>query len=61
VLDQVEGKLDVTYREIGRQNLKNIAKPVEVFAIHLDTAASPGSRFLATGEPQAGDTLLQGT
>ena len=25
VLDQVEGKLDVTYREIGRQNLKNIA------------------------------------
>src|SRR3984957_13880362 len=24
VLDQVEGKLDVTYRELGRQNLKNI-------------------------------------
>jgi class 3 adenylate cyclase/pimeloyl-ACP methyl ester carboxylesterase len=48
VLDQVEGKLDVTYRELGRQNLKNIAKPVEVFAIHLDAAASPGSRFLAT-------------
>jgi pimeloyl-ACP methyl ester carboxylesterase len=38
----------VTYRELGRQNLKNIAKPVEVFAIHLDAAASPGSRFLAT-------------
>ena len=48
VLDQVEGKLDVTYRELGRQNLKNIAKPVEVYAIHLDAAASPGSRFLAT-------------
>jgi len=48
VLDQVEGKLDVTYRELGRQNLKNIAKPVEVYAIHLDATASPGSRFLAT-------------
>ena len=48
VLDQVEGKLDLTYRELGRQNLKNIAKPVEVYAIQFDGAASPGSRFLAT-------------
>jgi class 3 adenylate cyclase/pimeloyl-ACP methyl ester carboxylesterase len=48
VLDQVEGKLDLNYRELGRQNLKNIAKPVEVYAIRLDAAASPGSRFLAT-------------
>jgi len=47
VLDQVEGKLDLTYRELGRQNLKNIAKPIEVYAIHFDAAASPGSRFLA--------------
>ena len=61
VLDQVEGKLDVTYRELGRQNLKNIAKPVEVYAIHLDAAASPGSRFLATANLKAVDTLLQGT
>jgi class 3 adenylate cyclase/pimeloyl-ACP methyl ester carboxylesterase len=48
VLDQVEGKLDLTYRELGRQNLKNIAKPVEAYAIQLDAATSPGSRFLAT-------------
>ena len=47
VLDQVDGKLDLTYRELGRQNLKNIAKPVEVYAIQLDGAASPGSRVLA--------------
>jgi class 3 adenylate cyclase/pimeloyl-ACP methyl ester carboxylesterase len=46
VLDQVEGKLDLNYRELGRQNLKNIAKPVEVYAIRLDVAASPGSGFL---------------
>jgi class 3 adenylate cyclase len=47
VLDQVESKLEVTFRELGRQNLKNIAKPVEVYAIHLDGGGSPGSRFLA--------------
>ena len=47
VLDQVGGRLDLTFRELGRQNLKNIAKPVEVYAIRLDGVASPGSRFLA--------------
>jgi hypothetical protein len=31
--DQVEGKLALQFRELGPQNLKNIAKPVEVFAI----------------------------
>ena len=33
VLDQVGGRLDLTFRELGRQNLKNIAKPVEVYAL----------------------------
>ena len=47
VLDQVEGKFGLRYRELGRQNLKNIAKPVEVYAIHIDGVASPGSRVLA--------------
>jgi class 3 adenylate cyclase/pimeloyl-ACP methyl ester carboxylesterase len=47
VLDQVEGKLALNYRELGRQNLKNIARPVEVFAINIDEAAAPGSRALA--------------
>ena len=50
VLDQVEGKLDLNFRELGRQNLKNIAKPVEVYAIQLDGAVSPGSRFLAAAD-----------
>jgi class 3 adenylate cyclase/pimeloyl-ACP methyl ester carboxylesterase len=48
VLDQVEGKLELGYRELGRQNLKNIAKAVEAYAILLDAAAAPGTRFLAT-------------
>ena len=50
VLDQVEGKLDLAFRELGRQNLKNIAKPVEVYAIRLDGAVPPGSRFLAAAD-----------
>jgi class 3 adenylate cyclase/pimeloyl-ACP methyl ester carboxylesterase len=47
VLDQIEGKLDLSYRELGRQNLKNITRPVEVFAIRLDEVAAPGSNILA--------------
>ncbi len=48
VLDQIEGKLDLSYRELGRQNLKNIVKPVEVYTILFDTAGAPGSQFLTT-------------
>ena len=33
VYDQIEGKLALSFRKLGPQNLKNIAKPVEVFAI----------------------------
>jgi len=47
VLDQVEGKLALNYRELGRQNLKNIARPVEVYALNIDDAAPPGSGALA--------------
>ena len=47
VLDQIEGKIPVSYRELGRQNLKNIARPVEVYAINLNDAAPPGASILA--------------
>ena len=33
---------------MGRQNLKNIVKPVEVYTILFDTAVAPGSQFLTT-------------
>jgi len=32
VLDQIEDKLELSFRELGRQNLKNISKPIEVYA-----------------------------
>jgi pimeloyl-ACP methyl ester carboxylesterase len=42
--DQVEGKLAISFRKLGPQTLKNIVKPVEVFAVDgiggsLDVAA----------------------
>jgi class 3 adenylate cyclase/pimeloyl-ACP methyl ester carboxylesterase len=47
VLDQIEGKLQLGMRELGRQNLKNISKPIEVYAIALDEdAAFLSSRVL---------------
>src|SRR6202165_3415124 len=45
-LDQIEGKLELEFRELGRQNLKNISRPIEVYAINLDEAGSAASRVL---------------
>jgi len=47
VLDQIEGKLKLQFREQGRQNLKNISRPIEVYAIDLDKGGSPASRVLS--------------
>jgi class 3 adenylate cyclase/pimeloyl-ACP methyl ester carboxylesterase len=33
VYDQVDGKVTLSFRKLGPQNLKNIVKPVEVFAV----------------------------
>ena len=48
VLDQVEDRLDLTFRERGRQNLKNIAKPVEVYGVDIGEPGGLASRVLAT-------------
>jgi class 3 adenylate cyclase/pimeloyl-ACP methyl ester carboxylesterase len=37
--DQVEGKLALNFRELGPQTLKNISKPVEVYAINCSGVA----------------------
>jgi class 3 adenylate cyclase/pimeloyl-ACP methyl ester carboxylesterase len=41
--DQIEGKLPVGWRSLGPQQLKNIAKPVEVYAAALDGEGAPAS------------------
>ena len=52
VLDQIEGRVSIEYRELGRQNLKNIARPIEVFAIDLTADGPPGSKVLANANLQ---------
>ena len=52
VLDQVEGRIPLEYRELGRQNLKNIARPIEVFAIDLNADGPPGSKVLTDANLQ---------
>jgi hypothetical protein len=46
VVDQIEGKLKLQCRELGRQNLKNISRPVEVYSVNLDEAGSAAARVL---------------
>ena len=41
--DQIEGKLQLAIREKGPQNLKNITRPIEVFAVEVErTGGGPG-------------------
>ena len=50
VLDLIEGKVDIACRELGRQNLKNIARPIEVYGIDLHDEGSLAARILADAE-----------
>lgn len=51
VLDQIEGKLQLSMRQLGRQNLKNISKPIEVYAIGLDKqVGTSAARILAAAK-----------
>ena len=40
--DQVEGKLPLAYDFVGEHSVKNIARPVRVYRLHLEPGASPG-------------------
>jgi pimeloyl-ACP methyl ester carboxylesterase len=47
VLDQIEDKLELSFRELGRQNLKNISKPIEAYAVDFDGRGGRASSILA--------------
>jgi class 3 adenylate cyclase/pimeloyl-ACP methyl ester carboxylesterase len=49
VLEQVEGKIEVACRGLGRKSLKNITKPVDAFGINLEEEAA-SARFLADSD-----------
>lgn len=50
VLDIIEGKVELACRELGRQNLKNIARPVEVYGVDIDGEGSLAARVLAQSD-----------
>jgi adenylate cyclase len=37
--EDTQGKLDITFEDIGEQNLKNIARPVRVYKVRLERAS----------------------
>jgi TolB-like protein/class 3 adenylate cyclase/Flp pilus assembly protein TadD len=43
VFDQVIGKLDLAFDDLGQQQLKNIRKPVRVYRVRLEAADAGGS------------------
>ena len=55
--DQIEGKLQPAYRQMGPQNLKNITKPIEVFSVEVDE--TEGNSWPIKTQP--GDQILPDT
>src|SRR5437773_8469660 len=48
VRDQVLDKLSFSFEKLGEQNVKNIARPVEIYRVSLDgSIEQPGSRRFA--------------
>ena len=50
--DQVEGKLALSFRKLGPQHLKNIVKPVEVFAVAGTGRSDEAPGFDRANQPQ---------
>lgn len=52
VYDELQGKLDLSFEDRGEQNLKNIARPVRVYALCGTTPIrTPGPRFTTPNKP----------
>ncbi len=49
----VENKLDVVFRDLGEQSVKNIARPVRVYAAELGAAPETPMRRRSSGVPAA--------
>ena len=41
VQEDVAGRLDLIFEDLGEQKLKNIARPVRVYRVHLDVVSTP--------------------
>jgi TolB-like protein/class 3 adenylate cyclase/Tfp pilus assembly protein PilF len=49
VREQVRDKLDFAFEDMGEQSVKNIARPVRVYALRLESAASPPTESASSG------------
>jgi TolB-like protein/class 3 adenylate cyclase/Flp pilus assembly protein TadD len=61
VFDQVIGKLDLVFDDLGQQQLKNIQKPVRVYRVRLEIAADAGegsSRGVTDGRAKPAIAVL---
>jgi class 3 adenylate cyclase len=53
VHEEVRGKLDIRFDDLGPQNVKNIAEPVRAFSIHMGAGAAALADAGQTGKAQA--------
>src|SRR6266478_6087915 len=51
VQEDVCGRLDLTFKDIGEQSLKNIARPVRVYRVRLATAENTPKETLTESRP----------
>lgn len=53
VQEDVAGKIELAFHDVGEQTLKNIARPIRVFRLQLDRPASVGNeaRLASPGKP----------
>jgi adenylate cyclase len=53
VRDQVGERLDVAFEDLGEQTVKNIARPIRVFRVQIDDAATAGAEAAGGEAPAA--------
>ena len=46
VYDEISGRMDLAYQDIGEQHLKNIPRPVRAYRIRVDSSAPAATRTL---------------
>ena len=59
VFDQVEGKLEFGFEDMGERSVKNIAKPVRVYRVITDPDAIRTPPAAATSEPDQSSTPVE--
>ena len=49
VRDQIEGKLELSYEDLGEHSVKNIAKPLHVYAVGIDVTDAAAEGVASSG------------